>query len=102
MQWFGLIVTVAVLGGVAIMIAYAEPERPVCISQEHLVDAREIMLHALDNALEEHVKGLFLTWMRDATGQPGRAATGVRKALTAYDHAKRVAEELNLPVCPGR
>jgi hypothetical protein len=53
-------------------------------SDEHV---RGIIQHALDDAFENQVEILFAGWMRDPTGQPGRAAAGVRKAVAAYRHA---------------
>jgi len=42
---------------------------------------------ALDEAYREQIHHLFAVWMKDDTGQPGRAVVGARKARKAYEDA---------------
>lgn len=53
---------------------------------------REIIQTGLDKALEEQVQHLFATLLRDDTGQPQRAAAGIRKAVARYRHAIKAIE----------
>jgi hypothetical protein len=53
---------------------------------------RIIIQSALDAALYDQVKHLFAIWMRDDVGQPQRASTGIRRAVTAYRHAIKAIE----------
>jgi hypothetical protein len=39
---------------------------------------------AIERAYSAQVQQLFLTWMRDLTGQPNRAVTGINQARRAY------------------
>lgn len=63
-------------------------------------DARLIALdaEAIEAAYREHVQRMYSGWMKDETGQPTRALTGVRQAQRAYiasmDAIKRRQEEL--------
>ena len=45
---------------------------------------RGVLLTALDEALRDHVTNAFAVWMRDNTGQPARAAVGIRNGMRAY------------------
>lgn len=49
-------------------------------------DARILALdtEAIDAAYREHVQRMYAGWMKDETGQPTRALTGVRQAQRAY------------------
>jgi hypothetical protein len=53
---------------------------------------------AIDAAYREHVQRMYSGWMKDDTGQPARAVTGVRQAQRAYiasmDAIKRREEEM--------
>jgi hypothetical protein len=55
---------------------------------------------ALEDAYHKQVEFLFQTWMKDPTGQPDRALTGIRKAARAYidalDGAKAREEEIKI------
>jgi hypothetical protein len=39
---------------------------------------------AIDEAFREHLKHLYLVWMKDESAQPARAMTGARQARSAY------------------
>jgi len=58
-------------------------------------DPRLIALdkEAMDEAYKERVRHLFEVWMKDETGQPGRAIVGVRQARRAYIEAMGKIEE---------
>lgn len=58
-----------------------------------------IAFEALDNALRDQIGRLFSTWMKDDTGQPERAATGVKQSAVAYVHARKAILEWNIPPC---
>lgn len=63
-------------------------------------DARLVALdkEAIEAAYREHVQRMYSGWMKDDTGQPTRALTGVRQAQRAYlasmEAIKRREEEL--------
>lgn len=63
-------------------------------------DARLVVLdkEAIEAAYREHVQRMYSIWMKDETGQPHRALTGVRQAQKAYlasmEAIKRREEEL--------
>ena len=65
---------------------------PVSEYDQHLDDIDRI---ALDEAYRKHVAALFDSWMRDASGQPGRATTGLRKSRRAYIEAMKAIEARN-------
>lgn len=50
-------------------------------------DLKAVIRDALENALQNQVEHLFSVWLKDSRGQPERAATGIRRAVTAYRHA---------------
>ena len=51
-----------------------DTERRLCVLQRA----------ALDDAYKAHLILLWSSWMKDDTGQPGRARAGAKKALDAY------------------
>lgn len=59
----------------------------------------ELAFQALDDALRKQVENLFTTWMKDDSGQPERAATGVRRSALAYVHAREAILKWNIPSC---
>lgn len=73
----------------------AQPERG---SDAHI---RELMQQALDDALHDQVKQLFAVWIRDDRGQPERAASGIRRAVSAYRHAVKAIENEKLTWRPS-
>jgi hypothetical protein len=48
---------------------------------------------ALDAAYQEQIHHLFLTWMKDESDQPRRAATGAKQARSAYERSIDAIEE---------
>src|SRR5262245_35336547 len=63
------------------MRASAESKPELCMDDENRERSRKIMLEALDAALKGKVQELYEVWLRDAAGQPGRAAKGMDGAL---------------------
>jgi hypothetical protein len=57
-------------------------------------DARMLALdrEALDEAYKDRLVHVFAVWMRDDTGQPGRAINGARQARHAYIEVMRAIE----------
>lgn len=54
-----------------------------------------IVLHqALDEALRLYVVNQFSVWMKDPTGQPERAAEGVRKAVKSWRDAVNAIDQM--------
>ena len=70
-------------------------ETPAQDAQVSKYDGRLIALdkEAMDEAYKERVRHLFEVWMKDETGQPGRAIVGVRQARRAYIEAMGKIEE---------
>jgi hypothetical protein len=63
----------------------------LCMDDDTRERIRNIMLKAIDEALQQQVENLFLTWLKDSTGQPARARQGVRNAIEAYLAARKGA-----------
>lgn len=61
---------------------------------------RRVIQRGLDEAFQNQVEHLFSNWMKDETGQPGRAAAGVRKAVRAYRHAMVAIDNEKLGLVP--
>jgi hypothetical protein len=59
---------------------------------------KQILNDALDQSLRDYVHNLFTVMMRDPTDQPERAATGARKAITAWRKAVNAIEEMGTEV----
>jgi hypothetical protein len=55
---------------------------------------KPLLRQALDDALMEQVKQLFLIWLKDSTDQPQRARGGIEKAVAAWRHACRAIEQM--------
>ena len=82
--------------------ATAAPSRQIALcSDEPDINNRIniIAFEALDNALRDQIGRLFSTWMKDDTGQPERAATGVKQSAVAYVHARKAILDWNIPRC---
>ena len=60
---------------------------------------RKTTQSALTEALHNQVEHLFSIWMKDETGQPQRAATGVRQAAKGYLHARTQIAKWDIPPC---
>jgi hypothetical protein len=73
--------------------------RVLCADAELAEKLRKELRAALDDALREQVKHVFLTWLKDDSGQPDRARTGVRQALSAYVGAIEALQRFHPPPC---
>jgi hypothetical protein len=84
-------------------LASAESKRELCVPDEETREQiRVLMFHALEDALKDQVMHVFLIWLKDDTGQPGRARTGVEQAVAAYLRAREGARQWIPPLCkPG-
>jgi len=61
----------------------AAAEEPLVYSK-HTERLLQLDKEAVDNAYRSQIEHLFEIWMKDETGQPGRAVVGARKAVKAY------------------
>ena len=82
-------------------LASAQTRPELCMDGETREHVRSLMLTALDDALKTKVEELFAVWLRDATGQPGRAKKGMEAALAAYSNARIAAMQFSPPECSG-
>jgi len=74
-----------------------EPE--VCMDAEMREKIREIMLTALNDSLHDHIVNVFTVWLRDDSGQPGRARKGVMQGISAYIRSRKGMQQWNPPEC---
>jgi hypothetical protein len=72
---------------------------PVCGNKELREQIRALMLAGLDDALRDRIHNLFDVWLKDETGQPGRAARGTHQSISAYVRARDSLEKWDLPEC---
>jgi len=90
------------LGTFILESASSQPvELPLCVDEQTRERVRGVILDALDHALATHVENVFLVWLRDDRGQPGRAKTGIENGLRAYLAARKGAIEWTPPPCAG-
>src|SRR5262252_262761 len=76
-------------------------ELPMCMDEQTRERVRGVILDALDHALQSHIENVFLVWLRDDRGQPGRARNGVEQGLRAYLSARKGAIDWTPPPCAG-
>ncbi len=81
-----LILTVVVTLPVIAILDYYEAHSQVnvCVTPEQRNHIRDVMLKAVDGALDSQVDRLFANWVLDGTGQPKRAQTGTNNAIRAF------------------
>jgi hypothetical protein len=60
---------------------------------------REIVLNGIDKGLEDQIKHLFSTWMKDLSDQPRRALVGTNTAVNAHVRARKNAAAWDPPNC---
>jgi hypothetical protein len=77
----------------------AQPLKPICVTDEDRVNIRKLVLSAVDDALHDHMKTLFITWIKDPRDQPGRASAGIQAAIVHYQRARADALKWNPPSC---
>ena len=91
-EWVWAIISLAI----AIVLAYvlvsvakddAQSKVSVCVTSEQRDHIREVMLKAVDDALDEQVGKLFANWVIDDTGQPKRAQAGTNNAVKALRYS---------------
>jgi hypothetical protein len=65
----------------------------------------ELETEAIEAAFKVQIEHLFQTWMKDESGQPGRAITGARQARKAFIGAMteidKAREKLNVNPSPN-
>lgn len=83
-----VVMLMLVVGSMIYSQSTAEPSRPVCVSDEDRVLIRRQVLSAVDDALHDHMKALFLGWIKDPRDQPNRASAGLQAAIVAYQRAR--------------
>lgn len=64
----------------------AEPPK-IFLGAKDDVQMRQLLVESLEAGLRAQVKHYFEVWMKDPTGQPERAANGIRRSVAAYRHA---------------
>jgi hypothetical protein len=79
--------------------APAQPVVPLCVTDEDRVNIRRALLQAVDDALKDHIKALFLGWIKDPARQPERASAGLQGAIVAYQRARADALRWNPKSC---
>jgi len=82
------------------LTAAADPPE-TCMDADTRERARGLMHEGLDAALRDQAKRMFEGWMKDATDQPQRAATGMKNGTRAYAGAHDAVERWNPPTCKG-
>jgi hypothetical protein len=93
------VVMLLAVGGAIYSQSDAEPAKPVCVSDEDRVLIRRQVLSAVDDALHDHMKALFLGWIKDPRDQPNRASAGLQAAIVAYQRARADALKWSPPNC---
>ena len=79
--------------------ASSQPVQTCIADEEDRERIRAIAIKALDEALEEQIKYLFMVWMKDDRAQPDRARVGVVAAIKAHQQARKLAETWMPPIC---
>ena len=77
----------------------AQPVKPVCVTDEDRVNIRKLVLSAVDDALHDHMKALFIGWIKDPRDQPARASAGIQAAIVAYQRARADALKWSPAAC---
>jgi len=89
---------IVILHGTPAQAQEKEPEI-ACVDTEMREKIREIMLTSLNDALHDHIVNVFGVWLRDDSGQPGRARKGVKQGISAYIRSRKGVENWNPPEC---
>jgi len=91
-EWLWAILALAIASVLAYVLvsmsADAQSKVSVCVTPEQRDHIRDVMLKAIDRALDEQVGKLFANWVVDSTEQPKRAQVGTNNSLKAYIVAK--------------
>ena len=75
------------------------PLRPVCVTPEERIIIRAGVLAAIEDGLKDHMKILFVGWIKDPTHQPERASAGIQAAVVAYQRARADALRWDPKIC---
>jgi hypothetical protein len=70
-----------------------------CVDAETRDRIKTLMNEAMDSAFKQQAAFLFGVWMKDLTGQPQRARTGVAIAMHAYLQVRRNVVRWEPPAC---
>ena len=93
------VVMVLAVGGMIYSQSDAQPLKPACVTDEDRVLIRRQVLSAVDDALHDHMKALFIGWIKDPRDQPARASAGIQAAIVAYQRARGDALKWSPPNC---
>jgi hypothetical protein len=80
----GLVVLLVLLVLSNLGAVYPPPPLPALERSQYDEHLLAVDRDALEDAYHHQVEFLFEGWMKDPTGQPGRALNGIRKAARAY------------------
>jgi hypothetical protein len=94
-----VVVMMLAVGGMIYSQSDAQPLKPVCVTDEDRVLIRRQVLSAVDDALHDHMKALFIGWIKDPRDQPARASAGIQAAIVAYQRARADALKWNPASC---
>jgi hypothetical protein len=95
---FAVVMMLAV-GSMIYSQSTAQPLKPACVTDEDRVQIRRLLLVAIDDALHDHMKALFIGWIKDPRDQPARASAGIQAAIVAYQRARADALKWSPPNC---
>jgi len=95
--WPSILFAVAMCLAAVVYAAVAERseqrEPPYVVPTEFEGQLIRLDREAIEAAYRQHVTSIFLTWMRDETGQPDRAIKGVNRARKAYVNSMRAIDQ---------
>jgi len=104
LEWRKLFLSLPFIVVLAFLLAkderiVAQPATPTCVTDEDRVNIRRNLLQSVDDALHDHMKALFASWLKDQTDQPQRASAGLQSAIVAYQRARADALRWNPKSC---
>jgi hypothetical protein len=70
-----------------------------CMDPTERERIRDLVLNGIDKGLEEQIRHLFETWMKDLSDQPRRAMVGTNNAVNAHVRARKQAVSWDPPSC---
>ena len=88
------------VSGYQLQSAEAQPIEK-CMDAETRELVRGLMVEGLSAAFREHVEHTYTIWVRDSTGQPGRARVGVNQGVNAFVQARAGVLAWMPPECAG-
>ena len=77
----------------------AEPLKIECVTPEERIIIRAGLLSAIEEGLKDHMRTLFVGWIKDPTHQPARASAGIQAAVVAYQRARADALRWEPKIC---